>query len=338
MSSLLHGLPALINDVDVDNDLPSDCCLLGLDSADISHPLPGEHTAVFVFIQYVRIGKIFSRIREMLYTTTKRRNGAAKIKELDLDLHMWSQNLKVHGIQFEIGALSTLNLAECARKGIEKTALWLQLLANIATVLIHRPGLSFDEDTPQFANCLRACVGSSSACLALLENTYVSRWLQNLSMIGHGVVFQSALMHVHYQCQSSTVNLEGGPSLETSLDFVLKGRSILEKHVILNTQVPNSRHSIYHESISEVMGVLDLLHSLLVQKGQTEADTGSLTNHDILGDPPVFFDELNWGTEALDVLNYVTATDWACDIPVPFMGYPELDAPEMMMENTHLEP
>lgn len=339
MTSLLHGLPALINDVDVDNDLPSDCSLLGFDSADISHPLPGENTAVFVFIQYVRIGKIFSRIREMLYTTTKRRNGAAKIKELDLDLRMWSQSLKAHGIQFEIGALPTINPAEGAGKGIERTTLWLQLLANIAMIFIHRPGLSFDESTPQFANCLRACVASSSAGLALLESTPVPRWLQNLSMMSPGVVFQSALMHVHYQCQSSAVNLETGPSLETSLDFVLKGRSILEEHSIVpNAQVPDSRHSIYHESISEVMGVLDLLHSLLVQKRQIQVDTGSLPNHDILGDPPVFFDELNWGTEALDVLNYVTATDWAYEIPGPFMGYPGLDAPEVMMENTHLEP
>jgi hypothetical protein len=319
--------------VDVDNDLPSDCYLLGLDSADISHPLPGETTAVFVFIQYVRIGKIFSRIREMLYTTTRRRNGAAKIKELDLDLQMWSQSLKAHGIQFEIGTLN-----EAAGKGIERTKLWLQLLANIAMVFIHRPGLSFDDSTPEFANCLQACVASSSAGLALLENTHVPRWLQNLSMMGPGVVFQSALMHVHYQCQSSTVNIEAGPSLETSLNFVLKGRSILEKDSSLNTRVPNSQQPIYHESISEVIGVLDLLHSLLVQKRQLQADTGSLSSHAILGDPPVFFDELNWGTEALDVLNYVTATDWDYDIPGPFMGYPELEAPEVMMENsTHLD-
>lgn len=338
MTSLLHGLPALINDVDVDNDLPSDCYLLGLDSADISHPLPGENTAVFVFIQYVRIGKILSRIREMLYTTTKRRNGVAKIKELDLDLQMWSQSLKAHGIKFEIGALPTINPLEVTGKGIERTTLWLQLLANIAMVFIHRPGLSFDESTSQFANCLRACVASSSAGLALLENTHVPRWLQNLSIMGPAVVFQSGLMHVYYQCLSATVQLEGGPSLETSLDLILKGRSILEKHIILNPQVPGSRKSIYHGSISEVIGVLDLLHSLLVQKGKFQANTGSLSSHDILGDPPVFFDGINWGTEALDVLNYVTAADWAYDIPGPLMGYPELETPEVMMENTHPPP
>ncbi|KAJ5100058.1 hypothetical protein N7532_007059 [Penicillium argentinense] len=75
MASLLHGLPSLINDVDVDNDMPMDCHLHDLDMEELSYPLPGERTAVFVFIQYVLLGEILSSTRGMNalhhYATTK---------------------------------------------------------------------------------------------------------------------------------------------------------------------------------------------------------------------------------------------------------------------------
>lgn len=331
MTSLLHGLPALINDVDIDNDLPSDCHLLGFDASDISHPLPGEKTGVFIFIQYVRIGRIFSRIREMLYTTTKRRNGAAKIQELDLDLRMWIQSLKSDGIHLEIG---TPKLPEVSQKQSEQTTIWLQLLANFAMILIHRPGLSFDDNTPEFANCLRACVASSSANLAILECSSIPRWLQNLSMNGPGTIFQSALMQAFSQCQAPTITSQICQPLEGSLNSVSKGVAILERYIVGNISTNDSNQSVHNQSLAEVIGVLNLLHSLLSWKRPTLANTEPEIDQGVLDQTSLFFGMPTWSTDGLDVLNYVTATDWAYEIPGPFMGYPDLGVAEDNIENT----
>ncbi|KAJ5736490.1 uncharacterized protein N7483_001615 [Penicillium malachiteum] len=184
VTSLIHGLPSLINDVDVDCDMPTDCHMDDLDAAEPSHPLPGERTAVFLFIQYVALGKILSRIREMLYTTTQRRNGATKINDLTMDLRMWNQNLKMTGIIFDIGTIPSPFLSNESADDTERTVLWLQLLANIAMVLINRPGLSFDDTTVEFANCLRACVASSTVNLLLLKEIQAPNWLRNPSLKG----------------------------------------------------------------------------------------------------------------------------------------------------------
>ena len=325
MTSLCHGLPALINDADVDNDLPSDCSLHGLEAADILYPFPGESTGVSVFIQYVRIGRILSRVREKLYTTTKRRNGAIKIKDLAFDLRMWAQDLRSNGIYFDVGSLSE-TASGPVKRDIAGSNMWLQMLGNVAMVLINRPGLSFDDTTAEFAGCLLANAQSSGANLVLLEESRPPLWLRNLSMVSPGMVFQSALMHVYFQCYSPTIQLQGVPSLEASLHMVSHGISILERdNAMLNPPATSAPRPGSHESLSEVIEVLKLLQALLIQRRQLTANPVTLLETTPFQSESAMLSEQDWGTDALETLNYFSATDWAYEIPGPFMGFPDVD-------------
>ncbi|KAL4868387.1 fungal-specific transcription factor domain-containing protein [Aspergillus spectabilis] len=93
ITATVHGLPPLISDTDVDNDMPTDCRLLDLEAGGLLHPLPGETTPVFLFNLYATMGKKMSSILDILYTTTQRRQGSVKIEKLDREMRVWSQNL-----------------------------------------------------------------------------------------------------------------------------------------------------------------------------------------------------------------------------------------------------
>lgn len=309
-------MPTLINDADVDNDMPVDCYLHDLDATDLSHPLPGERTAVFVFIQYVALGRKLSRILDLLYTTTRRRDGAVKIAELDLELRMWNQSLKTGGIFFDIGNVSELSSGGTHHSD-EKIKAWLQLTANLSMVLVHRPGLSFSDTTTEFANCLRTCLDCSQVILSLLSDSNYPQWLRNISFMGPGTVFQSALMYAYCQCKCLPSKSEGIPSLETSVTMISKGISILDHDLRCHPTGPD----FYSESITEVIGTLRTLQSSLAQVAHAAADATNIMQeyHD-----PNIFDEHTWGSNALDELNYMTATDWMGEIPGPFMGFMDL--------------
>ena len=322
-TSLLHGLPASIDHADVDNDIPIDCYLHDLDDTDLTHPLPGEKTAVFVFIQYTIIGRIFSRIRQMLYTTTQRRDSVAKIKELDLEVRMWNQNLQLQGLDLDIGVASTLSLPGKSSNKLDNTTLWLQLLTNVAMILIHRPGLSFDDSSAEFGDCLQACVASSSANLIYIDDSQTPVWLLNMSMMTPGVIFQSALTLVYFQCHAPASTWEAGPRLDTNLKLISKGTVILERN-IANQNINDFEQPYYRHSISEVIGVLNLLRSLLSRKRQSLPNTESHLDYVAVNEVSMFFDESTWSTNAIDTLNYISATDWDYENPGPFMGFPSL--------------
>ncbi|KAJ5510737.1 hypothetical protein PEX2_020160 [Penicillium expansum] len=320
-TSILHGLPPLINDVDVDNDLPIDCHLYDLEATELSHPLPGERTAVFVFLQYVSLGKKLSRILDLLYTTTQRRDGARKITDLDRGLRVWNQNLKANGILFDIGNTDLQHSSGDTNHSYESTTMWLQLMANITMTLIHRPGLSFDDTTPEFGNCLRECLDSGSAILSLVEASNIPKWLRNLSLVGPATIFQSALVHIYSQLKYRTFKPDGFPALDTSMGMISKGISILTMDSSRATQVQGS---IYSESLSEIIKTLrTLLSSLPVAQGLVE--TPHVVDDGVpISDAPDTFDEQNWSGNALDALNYMTASDWMGDPSGPFMGFMDL--------------
>ncbi|KAJ5183047.1 hypothetical protein N7492_000663 [Penicillium capsulatum] len=314
VASVFHGLPTLIDDADVDNDMPMDCYLHGSEAPELSHPLPGERTAVFFFIQYVSLCRKLSRILDALYTTTRRRDGATKIADLDLELRMWNQNLKTDGIYFDIGSISGLPSAE-SQHGVDNIRTWLQLMANYAMVLIHRPGLSFDDTTSDFAKCLRICLDSSQAILTILSHSPIPFWLRGISLMGPGTVFQSALMYAYCQGKFLSSRPEQIPSLETSMTMISKGIFILESDLHLH---PSAGTEFYHESISEVIATLQTLRSSLAQVAKAAADaTNIMQGH---GDSNIFQDEM-WVSNALDDLNYMSATDWMGEMSGPFMGF-----------------
>ena len=319
MTSILHGLPPLISDVDVDNDLPIDCHLHDLEATELSHPLPGERTAVFVFLQYVSLGRKLSKILDLLYTTTQRRDGARKIMDLDRDLRVWNQNLKANGIIFDIGNTGLQHSSGGTNHSYESTTIWLQLMANITMTLIHRPGLSFDDTTPEFGNCLRACLDSSSAVLSLVETSNIPKWLRNLSLVGPATIFQSALVHVYSQVKYRTFKPDGFPALDISMDIISQGISIL---TIESSRPTQAQGDFYFDSLSEVIKTLRTLLSLL-PVAQGLAETPQMGN-DAIGNVADTFDEPNWSGNALDTLNYMTASDWIGDPSGPFMGFMDL--------------
>lgn len=304
-----------------------DCYMDDLDAAELTYPLPGERTPVFLFVQYVSLGKLLSRIREMLYTTTQRRNGASKINDLNLDLKIWNQNLKMTGITFDIGIIPSSSPRNESSYENEGPVLWLQLLANTAMVLINRPGLSFDDTTVEFANCLRACVASSAANLSLLEGHQVPHWLRNMSLFGPSMVFQSALMHVYCQCYRRTISLQECPALEASVGGISNAISILEKDRTDFHHV-NSNQSFYHQSMNEAVSTLKLLLSLLSTPEHIEAGAELSVDQGFVSQSPGTLDDPSWSATALEDLNYVLDTDWIYEVQGPFMGGMDLGGSE----------
>lgn len=274
-----------------------------------------------MFLQYVSLGKKLSRILDLLYTTTQRRDGARKITDLDRDLRVWNQNLKANGILFDIGIIGRQHSSDGTNHSNEITTIWLQLMANITMTLIHRPGLSFDDTTPEFGNCLRACLDSGSVILSLLETSNIPKWLRNLSLVGPATIFQSALVHIYSQLKYRTFKPDGSPALDTSMGMVSKGISILTME---NSRATQAQGIFYSESIREIIKTLQtLLSSLPGAQGLVE--TPHVVNDGVpVSDAPETFDEQNWSGNALDSLNYMTASDWMGDPSGPFMGFMDL--------------
>jgi hypothetical protein len=85
MTRVAHGLPKLISDKDVDNDLPVDCDFKDMSLTQLPLPLPGETTVLGAFLAYVRI---LAACLNRLYTATRRRDGDEKIPRLEMELHV----------------------------------------------------------------------------------------------------------------------------------------------------------------------------------------------------------------------------------------------------------
>ncbi|CAG8103286.1 unnamed protein product [Penicillium olsonii] len=305
-TSILHGIPPLINDVDVDNDLPIDCHLQDLEAAELSHPLPGERTSVFVFLQYVSLGKKSSQILDLLYTTTQRRDGARKITELERDLRVWNQNLKANGIVFDIGDNGLQHLDGNACQSYDNATLWLQLMSNMIMNLIHRPGLSFDDTSPEFVMCLKACLDSGTAISSLVQTLQIPRWLRNLSLIGPSTIFQSSLVHIYSHLKFGMSKPNGLPSLDASMSQVSKAISLLTADV-QSSLINQTAEDFYRQSLNEIIETLQTLLSSLPMVTQSFLSTELLTNEGASTSDT--FDE-QWGGNALDALNYMTASDW----------------------------
>ncbi|KAJ5361129.1 hypothetical protein N7541_001973 [Penicillium brevicompactum] len=319
LTSILHGIPPLINDVDVDNDLPIDCHLHDLEASELSHPLPGERTGVFVFLQYVSLGRKLSRILDLLYTTTQRRDGARKITELDRDLRVWIQNLKTSGINLDIGSTNFQHSVDISVQPYENATIWLQLMSSITMNFIHRPGLSFDDTTADFGICLRACLDSSTTILSLIEGLQVPRWLRNLSLIGPATVFQSSLVHIYLHLKHTISKPDGLPSLDTSMGVISKGISLLKSDA-QSSLVNQATGNFYRQSLREITETLETLLSSLPMVSQSFLGPDSVVNDDTSTTADTL-DEQYWGGNALDALNYMNAFDWMGNPSSPFMGF-----------------
>ncbi|KAF7538793.1 hypothetical protein G7054_g2611 [Neopestalotiopsis clavispora] len=169
MTAITHGLPKLINDTNVDIDMPVDCELQVVKATDLTYPLPGEY----------------------------RRGGPEKMERLSAELQSWRQRYMMHSDE-----ISSPPRAPLKNSDLRPTNVVLPLMSEVARLLIHRPGLTFDRQTLHFRQCLDVCTDACTQIINLASKNVGYKSLNIISPPMCGLIFQSALMHVFYHCHS----------------------------------------------------------------------------------------------------------------------------------------
>jgi hypothetical protein len=232
----------------------------------------------------VGLVKILGEMLAQLYTTTDRRGGADKIKQLDLDLQVWTSNYNSHP------HVEPIILGDSGRKRANSNCFdeyvaighWLKLLANFCRILIHRPGLTFDRDTVQFRECLIACNSSATAITSLLGDDSIDPRLRIFIPSGPSLVFQSALLLVFSHCHRSGE----GPNLVTfgARDLGLIDESIEVLHGISADYVPSSSpgdsSAPRKPPVMELIDTLQCLQRFLASIEQSKASGNQVQRFD----------------------------------------------------------
>lgn len=100
--------------------------------------------------------------------------------------------------------------------------LWMSLAEDYMSVLIHRPGLTFDPTTRPFSDCLRIC---TAACIRIIRSATslaAFRLAPGVDASLSSLVFQCALMVVFNHCHTSAEE-------DTSKDDVVRAISFLNQ-------------------------------------------------------------------------------------------------------------
>ncbi|KEF60555.1 uncharacterized protein A1O9_02116 [Exophiala aquamarina CBS 119918] len=325
ITSIVHGLPRLINDTDVDNEMPTDCILDDVNAEHISYPLPGENTPVFLFNQYVSLGQKLSTVLEQLYTTTQRRGGAEKIRRLDREMRVWNHtfNALPRIDAFEVGEDGSHLLDRTSvHNASELTMLWLQLLANISMVLIHRPALTFSVQVPEFGKSLNSCVKSSTAILNILDHEWFGGWLRSICPSGPSLIFQSGLMHIYSACLTTKA---GEPDQVTNMRAVAKAIALLQLYLPGNQNPSSVQYNpgdLRSQWIGDAVSTLRSLEIALLARSQSSPTMGRLdimvgadlpsVSHATQVDniQPALATLDTWNTNALESLNNFNNFDW----------------------------
>ena len=301
------GLPKLIRDAYVDNDYPIDCELGGLDTIDISYPLPGESGAIPDFVVLVKLARIQDMILETLYTTTDRRDGVAKISKLQNDLNGW--NLTHSETQpFIVGAS---HKSQGPGDGFYSSQglvdWWIQLQGNLCLLLIHRPALTYKPEVPQFAKSFKQCMLASREIIQPVCEAPTSAI--SLAPCEVDLVFQAALVHVWYWKQFG----------EAEGDAAGDGVVILHQaQEVLHRLIPGANES-FVQAVRNALATLQMLEQLFwppiegsvegsVWSSQYSAPSDGVSFQQILesADTLATFDSLNdsgfedWMFQALD--------------------------------------
>ncbi|OGM41092.1 hypothetical protein ABOM_010421 [Aspergillus bombycis] len=217
-SSILYGLPRNIQAADTDTDLPTNTDYDDMHSDQLSYPLPGETTHIEPFLQYVNLTQILSRCLEQMYTTTNRRGGVAKIFRLQRELDLWKQNAQSslpniartgEFIQTKMHNINNNTTAYNAVEHPDIISLWLFILGELATMLIHRPALTFGQQEPQFADSLRSCREATTRLILAFELASEASFAPCIWPSGHHLVFQSGLMLLYDRWVQSPVQRSG---------------------------------------------------------------------------------------------------------------------------------
>ncbi|KAI0977095.1 fungal-specific transcription factor domain-containing protein [Xylaria arbuscula] len=326
MTAIVHGLPTLIHDNDVDIDYPLDCDLGHGDIPNITLPLPGESTPVNDFIAFIHLGRLLSTILDQLYTTTSRRNGPEKIVNLRNELLGWNQKF-VGQLDGRIDSDGLIRLRIGHRRDLHDdpfSRVLLPSLSNMAIMLIHRPGLTFSETTPEFHESLRWCASSSSA---IIEDTFTiysnPRMCRIVFPLSPNTIFQSAMLHIFLWFQQSPQDKIPGISRNSSLDKIKMAADILSKHPFMDSTEDSwhwrtPEYSAY--ALCECLNLLQSLSSLIIYSASIGLDDGPLI-------PGL------WSDQTLDVISGGSSQDFRSP-EVALYDLNHLDYMDPLLEST----
>ena len=136
-----------------------------------------------LFRQQISLYHIVSELLDQLYTTWSRRDGIAKIRRLEDKLTAWKAGFQFHS------ATQPLSTAPSESFPLFR----LQVLADFAKLLLHRPALSFNEAEPQFHESLKASVEASDTLIPAIQESIYSRRLIRAWPLATSAVLQLGL-------------------------------------------------------------------------------------------------------------------------------------------------
>ena len=227
-SSVAHGLPMLINESDMDTELPLDCDFDDITATTLTLPLPGETTRLSLFLSHVRLTRIISSCLKQLYTTTQRRGGVEKILMLDRELHVWENTCNA------MFSANTSSPRQAHSQEDEAFAIpYLQLMWNVCMLLVHLPALTFEPKVPQFSQSLKVCAHSSRNIINTFGKHRSERRLFHLQPNGARLIFQSALMCLYESWHSTASAGVEQRSTEQRVDLDVPLRDIISTAIDL---------------------------------------------------------------------------------------------------------
>lgn len=194
-TSIAYGLPKIISDTDVDVGYPTNCDFDDMEIAELPVPLPGEGTQASMFIALAKLSTIMQQFTRLLFTTTERRDGEAKISKLDRHLRVW---------HYEHSDLIAQGKSDGQSNSL---ALHLQILAHFCLLLIHQPGLTLEEQNPQFPKSLTISLHCAINLLQILTESRGNQALPCLQRNIPRLVFQCGLVCIYYSWHNQTINL-----------------------------------------------------------------------------------------------------------------------------------
>lgn len=230
-------------------------------------PLPGESTQITLFIAYVRLSSIMQQFTKRLFTTTERRDGERKIQQLDGQLRVWGYEFSaVRGKHGSISQDTTLEPH-------------LHVMGCFSMLLIHQPGLTFDEHVPQFDKSLAISLQSALAILSTLERSQLDKRLFYLQPNIIRMVFQSALVCLLHAWRHKTdvlasselaLGSSGTPTEERPLS------SAIETAVgLLESLVSQSSLTDHDMTTAELNQAIGALRGMSVKTSELYSDASS---------------------------------------------------------------
>ena len=163
---------------------------------------------------------------------------------------------------------------------VDYISLWLYLMEEFTSVLIHRPALTFGPQEPQFKESLNVCVQAACHIIASFEYGQDQHLLPRMWPSGYHLVFQSAMMILY----SGWVGSRSSPA-DASPEMVQSVRVAVD---LLNPGL-DSQPSVNASSpdpISELRQTASFLGHLLGQSLQLQVARPDL-NMNLPPDQPV---------------------------------------------------